>query len=49
MVTLMVMEFENSAATYRKMTMAQAYRLTSNGNFYKAQTINEFGVIDYEF
>ncbi|HHV9526425.1 TPA: hypothetical protein ACUQTZ_004044 [Escherichia coli] len=49
MVTLMIMEFENSAATYREMTMAQAYRLASNGNFYKAQIINEFGVIDYEF
>lgn len=49
MVTLMVMEFENSTATYRKMTMAQAYPLASNGNFYKAQIINEFGVIDYEF
>ena len=49
MVTLMIMEFENSAATYREMTMEQAYRLASNGNFYKAQIINEFGVIDYEF
>lgn len=49
MVTLMVMEFENSTATYREMTMGQAYRLASNGNFYKAQIINEFGVIDYEF
>lgn len=49
MVTLMVMEFENSTATYREMTMAQAYHLASNGNFYKAQIISEFGVIDYEF
>lgn len=49
MVTLMIMEFENSTATYHEMTMAQAYRLASNGNFYKAQIINEFGVIDYEF
>lgn len=49
MVTLMVMEFENSTATYREMTMVQAYRLASNGNFYKAQIINEYGVIDYEF
>jgi hypothetical protein len=49
MVTLMVMEFENSTATYREMTTAQAYHLASNGNFYKAQIINEFGVIDYEF
>lgn len=49
MVTLMVMEFENSTATYREMTMTQAYHLASNGNFYKAQIINEFGVIDYEF
>ena len=49
MVTLMIMEFENSTATYREMPMAQAYHLASNGNFYKAQIINEFGVIDYEF
>ena len=49
MVTLMIMEFENSAATYREMTTAQAYHLALNGNFYKAQIINEFGVIDYEF
>ena len=32
MVTLMVMEFENSAATYREMAMVQAYHLASNGN-----------------
>lgn len=49
MVTLMIMEFENSTANYREMTMAQAYHLASNGNFYKVQIINEFGVIDYEF
>lgn len=49
MVTLMVMEFENSAATYREMSTVQVYHLASNGNFYKAQIINEFGVIDYEF
>ena len=49
MVTLMVMEFENSTATYREMTMAQACHLAKHGNFYKAQIINEFGVIDYEF
>ncbi|QNO11844.1 hypothetical protein QCF72_gp58 [Escherichia phage vB_EcoS_fPoEco01] len=31
MVTLMIMEFENSAATYREMTMAQAYHTASHG------------------
>ena len=39
MVTLMIMGFENSAATYREMTMAQAYHLASNGNFYKAPAV----------
>lgn len=49
MITLMTMEFENSAPEFREMDMATAYRLASRGGFYKAQIINEFGVVDYEF
>ncbi len=49
MVTLMLMEFETSKPEYREMGMPQAYALASKGGFYKAQIINEFGVVDYEF
>lgn len=49
MVTLMILETENSMAEYREMTMEQAYKLASKGYFYKAQIINEFGIVEYEF
>lgn len=49
MVTLLIWEHEQSAVQTREMIMAQAYALAKNGGFYKAQIINEFGVIDYEF
>lgn len=49
MVTLMIMEFEHSSPDYREMPMQAAYAIASAGNYFKAQIINEFGVIDYEF
>jgi hypothetical protein len=29
--------------------MAQAYAIASKGGYYKAQFINDYGVIEYEF
>ena len=50
MFTLILMEYENSLRDTRKdLTMAQAYVIASNGCYYKAQIINEYGVIEYEF
>ena len=50
MVTLILMEYENSLPDVRDdLTMAQAYALASKGGCYKAQIINEYGVIEYEF
>ena len=49
MITLMTIEFENSNPVYREMPMAAAYAIASKGGFYKAQIINEFGVVEYEF
>ncbi|EPI9101725.1 hypothetical protein ACTBWA_004335 [Salmonella enterica subsp. enterica serovar Newport] len=49
MVTLMAVEFESSEAVYREMDMKTAYAIASKGRFYKAQIINEFGVVYYEF
>lgn len=50
MFTLITLEHQGSQAEVREgMTMAQAYALASKGGFYKAQIVNEFGVVDYEF
>lgn len=44
------MEYENSLPDIRdELTMTQAYTLASKGGYYKAQIINEYGVIEYEF
>lgn len=50
MFTLILMEYENSLPDVRDdLTMAQACALASKGGYYKAQIINEYGVIEYEF
>ena len=50
MYTLMIWEHENSNVEIREnVELAFAYALASKGGFYKAQIINEFGVIDWEF
>ncbi|HDD1919414.1 TPA: hypothetical protein ACTNSM_004409 [Salmonella enterica subsp. enterica serovar Enteritidis] len=49
MVTLMTIEFESSEAVYREMDTKTAYAIARKCGFYKAQIINEFGVVDYEF
>ena len=50
MITLILMEYENSLPDVRNnLTMAQAYVIASKGCYYKAQIINEYGVIEYEF
>lgn len=50
MFTLILIEYENSLPDIREdLTMAQAYAIASNGGYYKAQIINEYGVIEYEF
>ncbi|EKL2214108.1 hypothetical protein PQ125_002642 [Salmonella enterica] len=49
MVVLITWEHENSKAEQFEMPMHAAYNLASKGGFYKAQIVNEFGVVDYEF
>lgn len=50
MFTLILMEHENSSPDVRNdLTMTQAYAIASKGGYYKAQIINEHGVIEYEF
>lgn len=50
MVTLITWEHENSSAVYRGFSsVAACYNLAANGGYYKAQIVNEFGVVDYEF
>lgn len=50
MFTLITFEYENSEAVIREsMPMSAAYTIASKGGFYKAQIINEWGVIEYEF
>lgn len=50
MFTLILMEYENSLQdTSNDLTLAQAYAFASKGCYYKAQIINEYGVIEYEF
>lgn len=49
MITLMTIETESSKPEFREMTMEQGYKLASKGGFYKAQIIDENGVVEYEF
>lgn len=50
MVTLITWEHENSNAVAREFeSVAACYSLAANGGYYKAQIVNEFGVVDYEF
>lgn len=50
MFTLILMEYENSLPDVRdNLAMAQAYAIASKGGYYKAQIINEYGVLEYEF
>lgn len=50
MFTLILMEYENSLPDIRHdLTMAQAYAIASKGGYYKAQIVNDYGVIGYEF
>ena len=50
MVTLITWEHENSEPVSRDFeTVASCFHLAANGGFYKAQIVNEFGVVDYEF
>ena len=50
MFTLVLMEHENSLPDVRnEITMAQAYAIASKDGYYKAQIINDYGVIEYEF
>ena len=50
MFTLILVEHENSLRDIRNdLTMAQAYAIASKGGYCKAQIINEYGVIEYEF
>ena len=49
MVTLITVEHVNSKPFARVMPLAAAYGIAKNGYFHKAQIVNEYGVIDYEF
>lgn len=49
MVTFIVWEHENSEPHIRVIPMSLAWNLGNKGGFYKAQIINEFGIVDYEF
>ncbi|UEW68291.1 hypothetical protein [Klebsiella phage vB_KpnS-VAC112] len=50
MITLITLEHESSKPEVREFeTVAACYNLAANGGFYKAQIVNEFGVVDYEF
>ena len=50
MFTLILMEYENSLPDTRNdLTMEQAYAIASKGCYYKAQIVNDYGVIEYEF
>ncbi|QPX73342.1 hypothetical protein DEVORATOR_63 [Citrobacter phage_vB_CfrD_Devorator] len=50
MTTLITWEHEASQPVTREFeTLSQAYLLAANGGYYKAQVIDEIGVIVYEF
>lgn len=50
MTTLITWEHETSQpVTSEFETLSQAYLLAVNGGYYKAQVIDEMGVVVYEF
>lgn len=49
MVTFIVWGYDDSEPQVREIPMSLAWNLGNKGGFYKAQIINEQGVIDYEF
>lgn len=50
MVTLITWEHGSSQPETREFeTVAACYNLADNGGFYKAQIVDESGVIEYEF
>lgn len=50
MITLITWEHESSKPEVREFeTVVACYNLAASGGFYKAQIVNEFGVVDYEF
>lgn len=49
MVTFIVWEYENREPQIRVIPMSLAWNLGNKDGFYKAQIINEYGIIDYEF
>lgn len=50
MVKLITWEHESSQPETREFeTVAACYNLADNGGFYKAQIVDENGVIEYEF
>ena len=50
MWTLLIWETENAQVEIREYEyLSPAYLLASRGGYYKAQIVNEFGVIEYEF
>uniref|UniRef100_A0A6M5CB19 Uncharacterized protein n=1 Tax=Vibrio phage Vc1 TaxID=1480731 RepID=A0A6M5CB19_9CAUD len=50
MVTLITWEHGSSQPETREFeTVAACYNPAANGGFYKAQIVNEFGVVEYEF
>ncbi|UTQ80595.1 hypothetical protein Motto_61 [Pseudomonas phage Motto] len=50
MVKLITWEHENSQPQTREFeTVSACYNLAANGGFYKAQIVNDQGVVDYEF
>lgn len=50
MFTLITWEHEDSLPVTRNdVEMVSAYKIAKNGGFFKAQIVNEFGVLEYEF
>lgn len=50
MFTLITWDHENSLPVIRNdVSLSAAYKIAKNGAFYKAQIINEYGIVDYEF
>lgn len=50
MWTLLIWETENAQVEIHEYEyLSPAYLLASRGGYYKAQIVNEFGVIEYEF
>lgn len=47
--TLTTQDYETSSIDTREnLTLAQAYKM-AQGGYYKAQVINDYGIIEYEF